>query len=167
MSDKNPQEKITREMLVDAAKLWLAHDGLWFQEVEKVLGLEKAIELDRNAWERFTVLEARRIMKRQNLPEKGGLEALKEALGYRLYAYINVQDIVEETDTSFLFRMRDCRVQSARHRKGMAPFPCKPVGIVEYSGFARTIDPRIKTECVACPPDEKHPDYWCAWRFSI
>ena len=159
--------EISREMLADAAKLWLAHDGLWFQEVERELGLEKAIELDRNAWERFTRIEARRIMARQNIPEQGGLTALKQALQFRLYAYINVQDIVEETDDSFLFRMLDCRVQSARQRQGMAPFPCGSVGIVEYTGFARTIDPRIETECVRCPPDEKHPDFWCAWRFAL
>ncbi len=167
MDDDNKLKEVPVEMLEDAAKLWLAHDGLWFQEVEKLLGIEKAIELDRNAWAKFTVIEAKRIMQRQNIPEGGGLEALKKALQYRLYAYINVQDIVEETENSFLFRMVDCRVQSARHRKGLAAFPCKTVGIVEYTEFARTIDPRIKTDCVACPPDEKHPAYWCAWRFSI
>lgn len=161
MSDLN------REMLEDAAKLWLAHDGLWFQEIEKAFGLAKAIELDKNAWERFTVIEAKRIMSRHNIPANGGLSALKAALGYRLYAYVNVQDIVDESPTSFLFRMRECRVQSARQRQGMTPFPCQEVGIVEYSLFARTVDPAIKTECVGCPPDPKHADYWCAWRFSI
>lgn len=161
MSDLN------REMLEDAAKLWLAHDGLWFQEIEKAFGLEKAIELDKNAWARFTVIEAKRIMARHNILERGGLTALKTALRYRLYSYVNVQDIVEESPKSFLFRMKDCRVQSARQRQGMQAFPCQEVGIVEYSLFAQTIDPAIKTECVGCPPDPKHPDYWCAWRFSI
>ncbi|MEA3495043.1 MAG: DUF6125 family protein, partial [Bacteroidota bacterium] len=29
------------------------------------------------------------------------------------------------------------------------------------------IDPRIKTECIACPPD-KHPKEWfCAWKFIL
>jgi len=33
--------------------------------------------------------------------------------------------------------------------------------------IAGTIDSRIKTECIGCPPD-KHPEEWfCAWRFSI
>ncbi len=156
-----------RGMLEDAAKLWLAHDGLWFQAVEQSFGMDKAIELDKLAWERFTVIEAKRIMARHNIAPDGGLAALKLALGYRLYAYINVQDIVDETPTSFTFRMTDCRVQSARQRQQMQPFPCKEVGIVEYSLFAQTIDPRIQTECICCPPDPKHPQFWCAWKFSI
>ncbi len=42
-----------RESLRTAAKLWLAHDGLWFQAVEGAHGLDAAIELDRQAWHRF------------------------------------------------------------------------------------------------------------------
>ncbi len=160
-------ELIDKGLLEDAARLWLAHDGLWFLEVEKAFGMEKAIELDKNAWEKFTVIEAKRIMQRHNLPANGGLETLKIALGHRLYARINIQEIVEETPTSLVFRMNDCRVQSARTRDGRDPFPCKEVGIVEYTLFAKTIDPRIKTECVHCPPDPKHPNYWCAWKFSV
>ena len=52
-----------------------------------------------------------------------------------------------------VFVMRDCRVQSARKRKGLPDFPCKSVGVVEYGEFAKTIDPRIRTRCIACPPD--------------
>jgi hypothetical protein len=63
--------------------------------------------------------------------------------------------------------MNDCRVQSARKRKGLDDYPCKSAGIIEYSTFAAAIDTRIKTECIGCPPD-KHPDEWyCAWKFSI
>ncbi len=155
------------ELLEDAAKLWLAHDGLWFQAVEKRYGIETAIALDKEAWETFTVLEAKRIISRHNIPENGGLEALKQALQHRLYAHINTQEIIDETPTSFVFRMTDCRVQSARKRKGLDPFPCKEVGIVEYSLFARTIDPRIETTCLGCPPDAKQPDFWCAWKFEL
>ena len=37
------------DLLEDAAKNWLAHDGLWFQAVEKAHGMEMALELDRQA----------------------------------------------------------------------------------------------------------------------
>lgn len=155
-------------MLEDFAKNWLAHDGLWFQAVEKHYGMEKAIELDTEAWAAFTVIEARRIMQRHGLGENSGLAGLKIALGYRLYAFINEQEIRNETDHSFEFYMVNCRVQSARQRKGLALFPCKSVGIVEYSGFAKTIDARIKTECLACPPDaDAGKSFYCGWRFSL
>jgi len=154
-------------MLEDFAKNWLAHDGLWFQAVEKESDMKTAIRLDTEAWDRFTKIEAKRIMVRHNIPENGGLEALKKALGFRLYAVLNEQTFSEESENSFVFKMVDCRVQSARKRKNLPPFPCKSVGIVEYTEFAKTIDPRIKTECLACPPDEEERDYYCGWRFFI
>jgi hypothetical protein len=155
------------EMLSDFAKNWLAHDGLWFQAVEKECGIEKAIQLDTEAWEQFTKIEAKRIMERHNIPPNGGLPALKKALGFRLYAFLNEQIITDEAENSFVFKMVDCRVQSARKRKNLPLFPCKSVGVVEYSEFARTVDSRIKAECIACPPDSVERDYYCGWKFSI
>jgi hypothetical protein len=154
-------------MLRDAARNWLAHDGLWFQAVEKASGQQAAIAADTEAWRSFTVIEAKRIMERQGIAPGGGIPALVRALAFRLYAYINTQETVEETDKRVLFRMVDCRVQSARKRKGLPDFPCKSVGLVEYAEFARTIDPRIKTRCLHCPPDSHPADSWCEWEFSI
>jgi hypothetical protein len=154
-------------MLDDFAKNWLAHDGLWFQQVEKNYGLEKAIELDTEAWRIFTRIEAKRIMSRHDIPENSGLKGLKKALSFRLYSRLNIQSITEETESSFIFQMNRCRVQYARTRKGLPDFPCKSVGIVEYSEFARTIDPRIKTTCIACPPDPHPEEFYCGWKFEI
>ncbi|MFC1627841.1 DUF6125 family protein [Gemmatimonadota bacterium] len=154
-------------MLEDAALNWLAHDGLWFLAAEDQFDMETAIDLDTRAWESFTIIEARRIMKRHGIEQGGGIEALARALRFRLYAFINEQEIVEQSKDRLLFRMNRCRVQAARNKKGLPEFPCKPVGLVEYSGFAKTIDPRIETHCVGCPPDE-HPDEWyCAWEFTL
>ncbi len=151
----------------DISKNWLAIDGTWFQVVESEYGLEKAIELDVKQWERFTIIEAKRIMQRFNIPENGGIPGLIKALKYRVYANINIQEIVEVSDTRCVFRMNDCRVQSARKRRGLPDFSCKQVGVTEYGLFAKTIDPRIETKCIACPPGP-HPDnYYCAWQFMI
>ena len=154
-------------MLDDFAKNWLAHDGLWFQAVEAKYGMETAMACDTDAWRQFSVIEAKRIMRRHSIAENSGLEGLKTALGYRLYSRLNKQSILEEKEDSFLFQMEACRVQVARARHGLPDFPCKSVGLVEYSEFASTIDHRIKTICVSCPPDP-HPDsYFCAWRFIL
>ena len=155
-------------VLSDFAKNWLAHDGLWFQAVENRFDQKTAIELDTEAWRVFTVIEAKRIMARHGIEAGSGLDGLKKALGYRLYALLNEQEITNETENSFEFFMRDCRVQSARRRKDLPLFPCKSVGIVEYSEFARTIDERIQTTCIGCPPDpEAGQEFYCGWRFSI
>ena len=165
---KDLDRETLEAMLSDFAKNWLAHDGLWFQAVEKHTDMKIAIDLDTQAWAKFTVIEAQRIMARHNIPQGSGLDGLKKALQYRLYAFINIQEIRNETDSSFEFYMVDCRVQSARQRKALPLFPCKSVGIVEYTEFARTIDPRIKTNVICCPPDmDAGKGHFCGWRFSI
>ncbi len=153
--------------LIDVyAKNWLAHDGSWFLAVEESLGMDKAIELDAKAWERFAVAEAKRIMRAFEIPEGGGLKALERALSYRLYASINRQEIEWTNERTMIFRMVECRVQQTREAKNLPLFPCDSVGIVEFSQFARTVDPRIKTRCLACPPKRGDSSY-CAWEFTL
>lgn len=155
------------DIIVDDAKNWLAHDGLWFQAIEKTHGMEAAMDADREAWRGFTVIEAKRIMARLGIEPGGGIPALVECLNHRLYARLNLQHVTEMTETRVVFTMVDCRVQSARKRKGLPDFPCKSVGIVEYTEFAKAIDPRITTRCLSCPPDP-HPEYsWCSWEFTL
>ncbi len=163
-------EALSREdllKLVQAfAKNWLAHDGCWFLACEEKYGLETAIELDTRSWENFSPVEAKRIMETFGIPAGGGLDALESTLEYRLYAAINRQESGRTDPHTLRFRMIECRVQQTRRRKGLAPFACKPVGLVEYSQFARTIDPRIRTACVHCPPDPV-TDSYCEWEFTI
>lgn len=149
------------------AKNWLVTDGVWFQTLEAAEGMNEAKRCNDSCWAQFSPVEAKAIIEFLGLPENSGLDGLKRALGFRLYACINEQSISEETDNSFVFQMNKCRVQDARKRKGMDDYPCKSAGLVEYSYFARAIDSRIKTRCIGCPPDA-HPDEWyCAWEFSL
>ena len=162
-------EDLSREDLIKLvemyAKNWLAHDGCWFLAAEEKFGMETAIELDTRAWACFSPLEARRIMQAFGIAEGGRLEALEKALSYRLYAAINRQ-AAERVDANTLrFRMVECRVQQARQRKGLPPFPCKSVGLVEYAQFARAVDPGLETTCVHAPPDAV-TDSFCEWEFK-
>jgi len=156
-------------LLEDMGKNWLACDGIWFQTIERNYDYEMytAKRINDTNWVRFSYIEAKMIMRRLNLPENGGLSALKEALKYRQYALINQQEIVEISNNKVIFRMNDCRVQSARKSRGLPDYPCKSGGIVEYSRFAEAIDPRIKTKCIGCPPDPHPDEWWCAWEFEI
>jgi len=154
-------------LISDFAKLWLAHDGLWFQAVEDEFGMDAAIKLDGIAWGKFSPIEAGRILARLGKAPGGGIDLLEEALGQRLYAFINDQRVIEKTVKKLVFEMTGCRVQDARRRKGLQPFPCKDVGIIEYSTFAKAIDERIETRCLRCPPDEYDGQYWCRWEFAL
>ena len=167
MNEINELERDKLLGLVRAfAKNWLAHDGLWFQAVERAHGLDNAIELDAEAWSRFSPIEAKRIKQLFGIQEGGGLEALAEALKYRLYAVLNTQKS-EWVEGKLRFYMNECRVQTARKRKGLPDFPCKPVGMMEFTRFAETIDARIQTRCITCPPDPVNDDTYCAWKFTL
>jgi len=153
------------ELVEDGARNWLAMDGLWFLAAEERFGLQTAIELDGVVWERFSPIEARRILRRRGIAPGGGLVALAEALRFRLYARLNEQELEWTDRGTLVLRMKTCRVQEARNRDGRPPFPCREVGPVEYAAFARAVDKLIQTRCLGCPP-ERPEGAWCAWEFA-
>lgn len=156
-----------RKALEMFAKSWLAHDGCWFLAAEEQFDLATAMELDAASWARFASVEARRIMSTFNIEENGGLVALDRALGLRMYSLINAQRTKWSDDQRHLLLTVDlCRVQEGRRRKGLTDFPCKSVGKIEFEIFARTVDSRIQTRCLHCPPDAGSEQY-CGWEFSL
>ena len=160
------RESLT-SFLDNIAKNWLANDGVWFQAVEFTTGMSEAKHCNDSCWTKFSPFEAWSIKEFLGLPTEAGLSGLKKALGFRLYARINLQSIIDESPNSIVFQMNECRVQSARKRRGLPDYPCKSAGVVEYTSFASAVDSRITTECIGCPPDS-HPDEWyCAWRFRL
>jgi hypothetical protein len=155
------------QLLDGVAVNWLANDGVWFQAVEFSSGLNDAKRCNDTCWAHFSPFEAWSIRHFLNLPQKPGMEGLKRALNFRIYARVNEQTIIEEDADSIVFQMNECRVQRARQRKGLDDYPCKSGGMVEYTYFARSIDERITTECIACPPDAHPAEWYCAWRFKL
>lgn len=163
-------ENLTKEdllRLIDIySKNWLAMDGVWFQSIEQKFGMDEAIEHDMNAWRRFTEIEAMRIKKFLKLPDRSGIEGLKKALSLRLYANINDDEIILK-DNVLVYRTLDCRVQNARKEKGMEFHPCKSVGIVEYTYFAKIIDDRFECEAISCYPEVTDITCNCSWKFTL
>ena len=93
-------------------------DGVWFQSIERKYGMDEAMEHDCAIWEKFTVIEAKRIKTFLNLPEHPGIEGLKQALKLRLYANINRDEIITEGNT-LIYRTTECprtaRTQQQKH----------------------------------------------------
>ena len=170
MAANSALNECSREQLLSLIQIyckdWLAMDGVWFQEVEKTYGMDAAMECDEAIWRRFTIIEAEKIKKFLQLPAHPGLEGLERAMRLRLYANINREEYVREGNT-LLYRTLDCRVQSARRRKGMEPHPCIRAGIPQHAGFACAIDDRITCEPVSCWPEVTDPSCACSWRFTL
>lgn len=163
-------ETLSREQLIEYAKAcsknFFAIDGTWFQSIEQELGMDAAMHHDERAWRRFTASEGRRVKALLGLDEHPGLEGLAKALPLKLTSPCNRTELRWEGD-DLVFCVVSCRVQAARARKGMDYHPCKPVGTVEYGGFARAIDDRIECSCVSCYPDVADDTCSCAWRFHL
>lgn len=168
--DNKLLESLSREELIalcgDYAKNWLAMDGLWFQSAERRRGMDEAMEMDVEVWRSYTVIEAKRIKALLKLPDQAGLEGLAKALNMRMYSWLNRDEVVIEGNT-LTYRVNTCRVQAARSRKNMEWHPCRSVGLVEYDGFAKTIDSRFSTECVSCYPQITDQTCACCWRFTL
>ena len=137
-------EHLSREQLLELitaySRNWLAMDGVWFQSIERKSGMDEAMY--------------------------HGLPGLKAALSLRFMANLCHYEFAAGEHTLTL-RNLDCRVQTARLDKGMPLHPCKPAGEAEYSGFARTIDDRIRCQCISCCPDVTDGTCACAWRFTL
>jgi len=162
-----PVQEDLSQALTDAAKNWVAMDGLWFQAVEQAYGMNAALAIDKEVWEQFALVEARRIKERLALPERGGLDALEIAFKNRLVSLLNELEILRPDEKTLIITLKTCRVQAARKRKGMTEFPCRSVGLVEFPVFARTIDARIITECLSCPPETLPRTPYCSWKFTL
>ncbi len=160
-----PREELVG-LLQDLAKTWLTGDGLWFREIESDLGMTEAKLTNDGCWSIFARLEAAKIRGFLGLSDRAGLCGLEKALRFRLYSSYNDHASHWEDPDTLVWEMIGCRVQETRQRKGLAPYPCRSAGVVEYTNFAKGIDERIHTECLACPP-EPQPGGFCAWRFTF
>ena len=135
-------EKFTKDQLIDLlmadSRNIVAMDGVWFQSVERELGMDAAMHHDEEAWKRYTVTEARRIKKFLGLEEHPGLEGLMRALPLRMVDRAN-ETSVELLENRLLYKIVTCRVQEARTKKNMPLHPCKSAAVFEYGFFASAI----------------------------
>ena len=76
---------MTKQELLDVIKMfsrnWLTVDGLWFSLVEDKYGLDAALELDLEMWERNALIEARRIKKYMGI-DGGGIKGVLKAIRF-------------------------------------------------------------------------------------
>lgn len=159
------KEKLLELIELDA-KNGVALDGVWFQSVEHKLGMDEAMEHDKNAWNNFCPVEARRIKQFLDLDEHPGLDGLAKCLPFHVVHRANTCEVIQE-ENRIVCRVINCRVQTARKRKGMEYHPCKFAAIYEYASFAQAVDDRIECRCLSCYPDITDETCSCSWEFTL
>ena len=162
--------RLSKEELVKViqmfSKNWLTLDGLWFTLVEEKYGLEAALDLDLKMWQKNALIQARRIKKDIGIKD-GGIEGVLKALRFMTFdASMPFEYSIDGSNQAQIW-YTTCRPQEGRIRAGRGEFPCKTMGMACYGISAKTIDPRVKVECVFCPPDSHPLDVWCKWILSL
>ncbi len=147
-------------------KNWMTVDGLWFLVVENEFGVEAAKKVNLKVSELMAPVMAKRIMKTLGLKGEK-IQELAKALSFIVWASIQKIEFKKLSKDSFLMRVVDCVPQKTRIREGKEEFPCKPMGIVFLSNFAKTVNPKFKVECLRCPPDPHPKNVWCEWKFYV
>jgi len=149
------------------AKSLYTLDGLWFTLLEKKYGLDAALEIDEEVWQKFCPIHIRRLLKTFPIKIDNPVKAVVELMKTDPMQLIYKWEVMELTDSKAILRATECPPQRARVRDGRGEFPCRKVGTCMFQAYAEAIDPRIKLTCLTCPPDAHPPQYWCQWQFEI
>ncbi len=140
-TNSDEYESLSWEQLIELEIVYgrfkLALGGLWFLEAKRLkelLRIDEVTSLERVC--RIFLLS----------PAWGNLGATAEVNGESGYLTIP-----------------ECRPQIGRRRKGLAGFPCKPVGIAFSEGLLSALHPEIRFLCCYYPADDHPADSWCRW----
>ncbi len=161
------------------AGLFQVLDGLWFIELEKQFGFERALELDKAVWKVFAQKEAQRLIK--FLTEKGAItksdgpiKILEKILPISIFNKTLKFRIESNGKDELEFFVIDCKTLAGMKKIGrpeqQANTVCFDMGFTYYNYFAKGIDPAFTVACSFTPYKKlvgAHGDGLCGWRFKI
>ena len=166
MLAKTPKEQLLDYLFLQIRNLWRV-DGLYFLGIEKRFGTVAAAEIDAGVWEIMAQIEAKILQKMFKVGENSNIPTIIELLQKSSWALDQPFKTVSVNAKQATLRIVKCRTQDTRLSKGLGEFPCKPVRFGYLKKFAKTLNPKVKVECIVCPPDTHPEDSWCKWKFTV
>ena len=161
-----PIERLLDYFFLQIRNLWRV-DGLYFLGIEDKFGTEAATKIDANVWQVMAKIEAKSL---QRLFQIGGgisISIIMDLLQKSSWALDQPFKTIQVSADSAILTVDRCRTQETRQRKGLTEFPCKKVRFGYLQNFAQTLNPKVKVNCIICPPDKHPPNLWCRWEFRL
>jgi hypothetical protein len=146
MLETMPNNKLLNLLFLQVRNLWRV-DGLYFLGIERKFGTEAAAEIDAGVWEAMAAIEAKSLQKMLQTSENPTIPEIMDLLRKSSWA-------------------KRCRTQETRLSKGLTEFPCKNVRHGYLKNFAKTLNPKVRVNCLICPPGKHPKDSWCKWEFT-
>lgn len=159
-------DKLLDYFFLQIRNLWRV-DGLYFLETEKKFGTEAATEIDAGVWETMAGIEAKNLQKMFKVGENPDIATIMDLLRKTSWAQDQPFKTITVENGKAILGIDRCRTQETRLSKGLREFPCKKVRYGYLERFARTLNPKVKVNCLVCPPDEHLKDSWCKWEFVL
>jgi len=171
VQDREMLAKMSIEKLLDffflqIRNLWRV-DGLYFLGIEKKFGTEAATEIDAGVWEAMAQIEAKSLQRMFGAGENPDVKTIIELLRKSSWALDQPFKTIKLSDNHAFLSINRCRTQETRISKGLGEFPCKQVRFGYLKNFASTLNPKVKVNCLICPPDKHPKDLWCLWEFLL
>jgi hypothetical protein len=169
--DREMLAKMSLERLLDFFSLQIRNlwrvDGLYFLGIEKKFGTEAATEIDAGVWEVMAQIEAKNLQKMFNIGENPDVPTIISLLRKSSWVLDQPFKTIKVSDKRATLGVDRCRTQETRLSKGLGEFPCKKVRFGYLKNFAKTLNPKVKVNCIVCPPDRHPKNLWCKWEFTI
>lgn len=161
-----PIDQLLDYFFLQIRNIWRI-DGLYFLGIEKKFGTKTATEIDAEVWESMAAIEAKNLQRMFKVGENLDVPIIIGLLRKSSWALDQPFKTIEIGNKRAIFGIDRCRTQEARLGKGLCEFPCKKVRFEYLKNFARTLNPKVEVNCLACPPDNHPSDSWCKWEFTI
>jgi hypothetical protein len=155
------------------SQLGLVLDGLWFLEVEKEVGFEKAYKIDEAVWRKYSQKEAQRIKKLLNI-EIPTTTDIQKILSLSLFNQTLDYELkqIQTNPVVIRFTVKKCKSFDGMTKIGRPKDQihkiCFGIETATLEGFFQGVMPTAKIRCVYCPfENAPNLEGVCAWDITL
>jgi len=161
--------KETLIKLLDAAckDAWTCQN-YWMVFTEKKFGTEVAVDADAEVFSKVVKAQFYRVKRALNLSDN--IQSLVEAIKFMPVQWPSAgfkYEFVEVSEKKLVMRIIECPMGRERRKVGLPYLPCKRAGMACYESLAKAVNPKIKVNCLRCPPDPVPENVMCEWEFLL